>query len=80
MVNSLKKITQGEAMNLPPGITRIILKDGTIAYRARIRIKGHKPVSQNFKNLTHAKRWKRVTEAKIEQGLSHSSCLHSNPW
>ena len=69
MANSLKKLSQGDTMNLPPGIDRIELKDGTVHYRVRIRIKGHKPVSKNFKTLTHAKRWKRVTEGQIEKGL-----------
>lgn len=69
MANSLKKQTQGEAMNIPPGIDRISLNDDTVRYRVRIRIKGHKPISKNFKTLTHAKQWKRVTEGQIEKGL-----------
>lgn len=56
-------------MNLPPGIDRLLLEDGTARYRVRIRIKGHKPISRNFKNLTHAKQWKRITEGQIEKGL-----------
>ena len=35
----------------------------------RIRISGHKPISKSFKNLTHAKQWKRITEGQIEKGL-----------
>jgi hypothetical protein len=70
MADSLKKQTQGDTMNIPPGIDRLPLQDGTCRYRVRIRIKGHKPVSKNFKSLTHAKRWKkRVTEWQIEKGL-----------
>ena len=69
MANSLKKQTQGDTMNLPPGIDRIELKNGTVRYRVRIRIKNKKPVSKNFKTLTHAKQWKRVTEGQIEKGL-----------
>jgi integrase len=69
MANSLKKKTQGDAMNLPPGIDRLTLDDGTPRYRVRIRIRGHKPISKNFKNLTHAKQWKRVTEGQVEKGL-----------
>src|ERR1700730_12453492 len=49
MANSLKKQTQGDAMNIPPGIDRITIRDGSSRYRVRIRIKGHKPVSKNFK-------------------------------
>jgi hypothetical protein len=60
MANSLKKQTQGDAMNLPPGIDRLTLEDGTPRYRVRIRISGHKPISKSFKNLTHAKQWKRT--------------------
>ena len=56
-------------MNIPPGIDRLPLDDGTYRYRVRIRIKGHKPVSKNFKSLIHAKQWKRVTEGQIEKGL-----------
>ena len=69
MTNSLKKKTQGEVMNIPPGIDRRIAVDGTVTYRVRIRIKEHRPVSKTFKNLTHAKQWKRTTESQIEQGL-----------
>ncbi|HEY2811006.1 MAG TPA: hypothetical protein VGJ00_06430 [Rhabdochlamydiaceae bacterium] len=67
MANSLKKQTQGDAMNIPPGIDRIQISDGSCRYRVRIRIKGHKLVSKNFKTLDHAKRWKRITE-----GLHHA--------
>jgi len=58
MTNSLKKQTQGDVMNIPQGIDRIPIQDGTCRYRVRIRIKGHKPVSKNFKLLNHAKQWK----------------------
>jgi len=56
-------------MNIPPGIDRLPLEDGTYRYRVRIQIKGHKPISKNFKSLVHAKQWKRVTEGQIEKGL-----------
>jgi hypothetical protein len=69
MANSLKKQTQGDTMNIPPGIDRITLKNGTQRYRVRIRIKGHKLISKNFKYLTHAKQWKRVMEGQVEKGL-----------
>ena len=72
MANSLKKKTQGDAMNLPPGIDRLTLEDGTPRYRVRIRISDHKPISKSFKNLTHAKQWKRITEGQIEKGLYFS--------
>jgi hypothetical protein len=42
-------------MNIPPGIDRREATDGTVTYRVRIRIKGNKPISKTFKNLTHAK-------------------------
>ncbi|HEY4830966.1 MAG TPA: hypothetical protein VIH61_00170 [Waddliaceae bacterium] len=69
MTNSLKKQTQGEVMNIPPGIDRREATDGTVTYRVRIRIKGSKPISKTFKNLTHAKQWQRTTEAQVEKGL-----------
>lgn len=69
MANSLKKLNQGDVMNLPPGIDRFATKDGDCRYRVRIRIKGHKPISKNFKSLQHAKQWKRATEGDIEKGL-----------
>lgn len=52
MANSLKERTQEDATNLPPGIDRLTLKDGTPHYRVRIRISDHKPISKSFKNLT----------------------------
>jgi integrase len=69
MANSLKKQTQGDTMNIPPGIDRLTLGDGSHRYRVRIRISGHKPISKNFKTLSHAKQWKRVAEGQIEKGL-----------
>lgn len=60
-------------MNIPQGIDRRISQNGEASYRVRIRIKGHRPISKTFKNLTHAKRWKRLTESAVEKGeyLSH---------
>ncbi len=69
MANSLKKQTQGDAMNIPPGIDRLPLKDGTYHYRVRIRISGHKPISKSFKNLTHAKQWKRYNRKVVDEGI-----------
>ena len=60
-------------MNIPPGINPTTPEDGTCRYRVRIRIKGHKPVSKNFKSLTHAKQWKRVTEGQIEKDSMSAS-------
>lgn len=37
MTNSLKKQTQGEVMNIPPGVDRREAADGTVTYRVRIR-------------------------------------------
>ncbi len=61
-------------MNIPQGIDRRVSKSGEVSYRVRIRMKGNPPISKTFKNLTHAKRWKRLTESNIEKGeyLSHA--------
>lgn len=61
-------LSKGEVMNIPQGIDRRVPKSGEISYRVRIRLKGHLPVSKTFKNLTHAKKWKRLTEAAVEKG------------
>ena len=55
-------------MNIPPGIDRRIAKDGTVSYRVRIRHKGQPAISKTFKQLTHAIRWKRITESDVEKG------------
>ena len=55
-------------MNIPPGIDRRIAKDGTVSYRVRIRHKGQPVISKTFKQLTHAKRWKRITDSDVEKG------------
>ncbi len=31
--------------------------DGTVSYQVKVRIQGHKPVTETFKRLTDAKRW-----------------------
>jgi len=69
MIRSLRKQGHGDSANIPPGIDRMITQDGSCRYRVRIRLKGQKPISKNFKNLTHAKQWKRMVEGQIEQGL-----------
>jgi integrase len=50
------------------GIDKRISKDGTISYRARVRIKGHPILSKTFSSITLAKKWKKVTEVEIEKG------------
>lgn len=67
-------LNSGVIMNIPQGIDRRTSKNGEVSYRVRIRIKGHQPISKTFKNLTHAKRWKRLTESAVEKGeyLSHA--------
>lgn len=52
-----------------PGIDCRFNKDGSTTYRARCRYKGHTFVSKTFKNLTLAKKWKRETDALIQQDL-----------
>jgi integrase len=45
---------------------------GDTSYRVRIRMKGHKPVSETFSKLTIAKNWARETEQKIKDGKYQS--------
>ncbi len=50
------------------GIDKRTHKDGTISYRARVRIKGHPVLIQSFASKTLAMKWKRDTESAVEQG------------
>ena len=50
------------------GIDKRIHKDGTVSYRARVRIKGHPVIIQSFASKTLAIKWKRDTESSVEQG------------
>src|SRR5882672_1890873 len=43
-------------------------RNGKIAHRARIRLKGARQVSATFDRLTDAKRWAKQTEVAIEEG------------
>ena len=42
--------------------------DGTISYRAKVRLKGHAAASATFSRLTDAKRWAQATEVAIREG------------
>ena len=44
-------------------------RDGAIAYRAQIRLKGHKPKSATFERLGDAREWVQKEEADIKRGL-----------
>jgi integrase len=61
----LKTKTKGK---LVKGIDKRIHKDGTVSYRARVRIKGHPVLIQSFASKTLATKWKRDTESAVEQG------------
>jgi len=50
------------------GIDKRIHKNGTVSYRARVRIKGHPVLIQSFASKTLAMKWKRDTESSIERG------------
>ena len=50
------------------GIDKRTHKDGTVSYRARVRIKGHPVIIQSFSSKTLAVKWKRDTESAVEQG------------
>lgn len=43
--------------------------DGTVSYRAKVRLRGEKPRSRTFKRLTDAKAW----AAKVESDLGHGA-------
>lgn len=49
------------------GIDKRTHKDGTVSYRARVRIKGHPIIIQSFASKTLAMKWKRDTESAIER-------------
>ena len=42
--------------------------DGSISYRAKVRLKGHGTESATFARLTDARRWAQATEAAIREG------------
>jgi integrase len=50
------------------GIDKRTHKDGTVSYRARVRIKGHPVLIQSFSSKPLAMKWKRDTESAVEQG------------
>ena len=50
------------------GIDKRTHKDGTVSYRARVRIKGHPVLIQSFASKTLAMKWKRDTESAVERG------------
>jgi integrase len=50
------------------GIDKRTHKDGTVFYRARVRIKGHPVLIQSFASKTLAMKWKRDAESAVEQG------------
>lgn len=57
-----------ERVKTVKGIDKRVAKDGTISYRARVRIKGHPILSKTFSSMTLAKQWKKETEVEIEKG------------
>jgi integrase len=42
--------------------------DGSVSYQVKVRLLGHKPVTETFKRLTDAKRWAGKTEDEIREG------------
>lgn len=51
------------------GIDKRTHKNGTVSYRARVRIKGHPVLIHSFTSKTLAIKWKRDTESVIERGI-----------
>ena len=57
-----------EGVTTVKGIDKRVGKDGAISYRARVRVKGHPPVTKTFNSYTLAKKWKKNTEVEIDSG------------
>lgn len=57
-----------EGVTTVKGIDKRVGKDGTISYRARVRVKGHPPITKTFNSYTLAKKWKKNTEVEIDAG------------
>ena len=49
--------------------------DGTLTYRAKVRLKGHKAESTTFTRLTDARRWAQATEAEPPRFLRRLQLL-----
>jgi integrase len=47
--------------------------DGSITYRAQIRIRGHAPISKSFTRRTDAKRWIETTKTAMRNGTALST-------
>lgn len=50
-------------------IEKRICKNGDVAYRVKIRLRGHPPVNETFSRREDAKRWIQKTETEIRDGL-----------
>jgi len=59
---------QEEKGSAVKGIDERKNSDGSVSYRARVRVKGHAPITKTFSSLTLAKKWKKTTEVEIEKG------------
>jgi len=42
-------------------------KDGILSFRVKVRLRGHRPVSETFRRLTDARHWAQSTEAAIRE-------------
>ena len=49
-------------------IERRVTEDGTITFRAKVRLKGHPAQSASFNRITDAKKWAAQTEVAIREG------------
>jgi len=58
---------------VPQGIQKRINSDGTVTYRAQVRMRGASPLSQSFKRITDAKAWIEATKTAIRGGTIVSS-------
>jgi len=49
-----------------------VTESGKITHRARVRLKGHPPLSKTFDRLSDARRWAHKTETEIRSGRAFS--------
>src|SRR5688572_4303396 len=59
--------------NRRDGIQERQNSDGTITYRAQVRLRGHAPISKSFTRRTDAKRWIEETKTAIRNGTVTST-------
>ena len=55
-------------------------RDGGVAFRVKVRLKGQPPVSATFERITDAKKWAQATEAEASSVPSEAdTCRKAEP-